>query len=304
MAEELTSTIRIEAAPEGAKPFIPGVEGTLVEFKLEPEAPVVPDTEIFTPVIKEYKPVYFPPTEKLSICINIESTGANPWDSRMICISVIDPSDAEAKPYTFFNLDEEKMCKDFIDWFESQDIEQLIAYNVSYDYRFIFAVCCKYRIQAPKFCNIELYDEMQVMQQVQRRFVPGMNKSGKLEDWTNYLFGEIKLMTFDEVLDAYSKKEYKKIISFNEDQVRKTELLYHIITYVNGEAAPPSQATLTSGTPPLAAGAAATPGSSSSAQVTSQSGYPTCKICYAEQKQVTGPGNYTCPICKTPFTVA
>ena len=300
MPEELKAEIRIEPAPEGAKPFIPEEDRAVLKFELVPEVPEeLPALEPYYPAFVPYKPIEYVAPLKADLVINIEATGANPWDSRLIVITIRDPSDAEGQPFTFFNESEEAVVRAFLEWFEGQDIERLVGYNTSYDHRFIFACALKYRIPAPKFAAVEIYDIMQVLQQVQRKFVPSMNKPGKLEDWTKYLFGEAKLMTFQEVLAAWGEKRYADIIAFNEDQVQKHLMLYRLICLVTGELAAEA-ITVTAGESTISTPASAD-GITGFPAVTkfSTSGLPICPVCLAEMHFEAGVREAVCPICKT-----
>jgi len=300
MVEELLAEIRIEPAPEGAKPFIPEEDRAVLKFELVPEVPEeLPDLEPYYPAYVPFKPVKYIAPLKADIVINIEATGARPWESRLIVITVRDPSDAEGQPFTFFNENEEAVVRAFLEWFEEQDIERLVGYNTSYDHRFIFACALKYRIPAPKFAAVEIYDIMQVLTQVQRRFVPSMNKPGKLEDWTKYLFGEAKLMTFKQVLAAWGEKRYADIIAFNEDQVQKHLILYRLISFVTGEIAA-GALTVTAGEPTLSSPTSAE-GITSFSAVTqfSTSGLPICPVCLAELHFEGGAREAVCSICRT-----
>ena len=300
MVEELTAEIRVEPAPEGAVPFIPEEDRAVLKFELVPEVPEeLPELEPYYPAFVPYKPIEYAAPLKADLIINIEATGANPWDSRLIVITIRDPSDAEGQPFTFFNELEEAVVRAFLEWFEGQDIERLVGYNTSYDHRFIFACALKYRIPAPKFAAVEIYDIMQVLTQVQRKFVPSMNKPGKLEDWTKYLFGEAKLMTFEQVLEAWGQKRYADIITFNEDQVQKHLMLYRLICLVTGELAA-GAITVTAGESALSP-VSATGRISSFPAVTqlSTSGLPICPVCLAEMHFEAGATSGVCPICKT-----
>ena len=95
MPEELKAEIRIEPAPPGAVPFIPEEDRAMLKFELVPEVPKeLPELEPYYPAFVPYKPIEYAAPLKADLVINIEATGANPWDSRLIVISIRDPSDA------------------------------------------------------------------------------------------------------------------------------------------------------------------------------------------------------------------
>jgi DNA polymerase elongation subunit (family B) len=235
MAEKSASAdIKTSVVETEESPFIPG------EKVIKAVMAKVPEEEPYYPpeVPEEYLPTYeelpfFKAEPKNNpVVLDIETTGANPWDSRIICISArsIDPA---AKIQTFFDLDEKAMVNEFLDWFRTNSFNQIIGYNVSFDHRFIFAKCCKYLIRCGIFADAELYDIMNVMQQVKQAYVYGFNKAGSLNDWAEFLLGAGKKMTIDELFKAWEDKRYEAIINYNRDDVELEYTLWLIINYVS-----------------------------------------------------------------------
>ena len=197
------------------------------------EVELVP--EEFLPPEKPYPehPVTPVPVDR-PVVIDVETTGANPWDSRIICISVKDLTLPDSEIKTFYDEDEEKMVRDFIEWYEQNAFNEVIGFLVAFDFRFIFAKCLRYIIPAPNFFNSRLYDIANILKQVKGEFVYNMNKQGSLNDWSKFLFGLEKTMTISEVFDAYKKKQIDKIIEYNRNDVLLETLIYSAIVYVKG----------------------------------------------------------------------
>jgi len=217
------------------KPFIPGQKKVSVvlqpipgeEVYYPPEAPVPEIPPGFALEIPKLMP------EAKPLVINIETTGIYPFNSRITNIGCLDPSDPD-NPVFFFDVDEEKMLKEFLSWFESRGYNQLVGYNVSFDYRFLFAKCLRYRIQVPVWPSLDLLDLAQIMQQVKQAFVFGYNKPGTLDAWTEYLFGIRPPMTQKEAMEAFEKKKYDLVRGYNEYKVVAAYSLYTLILYVEG----------------------------------------------------------------------
>lgn len=240
MAEEAPGLdIRVEKAPPGAEPFIPEADKKAVEFILEPEEPEVKEYIPFVPQRRPWRPIEFVLPEKKSLVIDIETTGIQPWKSRLICISLMDPGDPDQEIITIYEEEEERTVATFIAVLEQNGIEELIGYNLLFDYRFIYAKCLRYRIAAPILGEQKLYDVQEVMEKGRKGFVYGRNKSGRLEDWTQYLFGESKLMTPQEILQAWSEGRIEDIITYNRDDVRKTYKLWALTQLVLQTLPPP-----------------------------------------------------------------
>jgi len=234
--------IRVEKAPEGAEAFVPEDDKKAVKFILEPEAPKVSTFVPYVPPFTPWRPVEPQMPIRRSLIIDIETTGILPWESRLICISLMDPADPDLEVITIYDEEEEKTVRIFIEVLQQNGIEELIGYNLLFDYRFIFAKCLRYRIAAPILDEQKLYDIMEIMEKGRRGFVYGRNKPGRLEDWTKFLFGESKLMTNREMLQAWGEGRVDDIIKYNRDDVRKTYKLWALAQLVL-QPMPPSTET-------------------------------------------------------------
>jgi len=219
----------------------------VVEVELKPieeKPPVAPpvkkiEVELVPEEFQAYKtefpePPSVPPVVDRPIVLDIETTGPNPWDARIICISAADLTQPEAPITTFVDDDEKKMVNDFIRWYEDNGFNEIIGFLVAFDLRFIFAKCLRYLISAPQFTNSRLYDIANVLKQVKTEFVYNLNKQGSLEDWVSFLFDKHKLMTMKEVFEAYKRKEIDKIVEYNKNDVLLTTLIYAAIIFVKG----------------------------------------------------------------------
>ena len=175
-----------------------------------------------------------PPTAPKRVVIDIETTGPFPWDSRIICIVAV-AIDRPDQYVVFQNEDEETMIKEFINWFESEGFNEIIGFNISFDYRFIWSRLLRYRIPSASFVNARLYDLMQSMKQVKHEFVFTMNKPGTLEQWVEYLFGERKVMTYEEILKAWKERRIGDIIAHCKHDVELELMLWVLIKFVEGE---------------------------------------------------------------------
>jgi len=230
MAEEINAEIVYEEYTGPEEPFIPPEK--LIEFKLVP-APEEEEPELFPPKI-EYEPVKHVEPIKKTLIIDIETTGADPTKSRLVCIGVKDPNFPEAEPTVFFNdnlENEEKTVREFISWFEENGFTEIAGYNVDFDYRFIMALLLKYRIVSPTWFKTDIFDLMSFLQKGKNKYVPTHNKLNKLEEWVEYLFGKTKMMSYKELMIAIRNKEWDKIKAYNKLDVELTFLIWSLIMY-------------------------------------------------------------------------
>jgi len=228
MAGQVQSSITYEPVETNEQTWKPPEKR--VEVVLEPTADEAP---YYPPSGPNPMPVAAP-VEKKACVLNIETTGVMPFESVLISIAVADISAPENIMH-FTGQDERKVLEDFFAWFNMNAFSEIIGYNVSYDYRFIFTKAMKYGMQCPLFFDAELTDVMQIMQQVKQKFVYGYNKPGKLDEWTQYFFGWHPPLTFAQVLELWKKKELQPIAEYNMKKVEATILLYALYLYVIGE---------------------------------------------------------------------
>lgn len=233
---EISADLRKSIVETTEEPFIPGE--IALEFTLIP----VPEDEPYTPpevpinLPLPYQPREYVPVspEMVPAILDIETTGTMPFDSQLICISIIDIRDVE-NVITFAGEDERQVITDFINYFEASDINQLIGYNVSFDYRFLFAKAMFYHLAAKALHDAELMDMMNVMKQVKLEFVFGFNTPGRLEQWTEYFFGIPKLLSYEDQLKLWERRELQPIIDNNQNDARVTLMLYALYLYVKGD---------------------------------------------------------------------
>lgn len=190
---------------------------------------------VLPPYITEYQKLPKFEAAQKELIINIETTGAKPWESRLICIGVMDPNVSEPVTMNFIQETEEATLQEFIVWFESMAYDTLIGYNVSFDYRFLYVLMQKYRFEVPAWKNLKLIDLMQQQKQVKEAFVYGMNPEGKLQDWATYLFGLPEYAPQEQVLKWLEEKNIDEIANFNSDKLVKSYYLYVLGKLVDGK---------------------------------------------------------------------
>ena len=235
MAQQMKAGVTATKVQTDEPPFVPGAKR--IEVVLKP----LPGEEQFLPPAAPVTPL--PPLERIPtvppleaerpLIFDVETTGIMPFDSRIICITVVDPMMPD-EIITFVDENEEVMIKDFINYLNTHDHTQLVGYNVSFDYRFIFAKCMAYRIKCEKLVGMNLYDLMQVMKQVKTEYVFTLNKPGTLDQWTEYFFGEKEPLSTEEQLKAWKEGRISDIVESSRKGVELTLLLWALIEYVEG----------------------------------------------------------------------
>ena len=306
MVNELQAGITIEWIDTTEKPFNPQ-KTTEIFATLEPlEAE---QTTFFTP---EYTDFYNtrilpPPTTfgklpdfestKRELIINLETTSTVPWEGRIITIGVLDPNALEPQAINFIQDSELATINEFLEFFEQSPYTTLVAYNVAFDYRFIYAVAQKYRLQAKKWMDAKLSDLMTQQKQVKQAFVPGFNKAGTLEQWSTYLFGSQPYAPQKQVFKWYEEGNTEEIVNFNSDKLAKAYGLWVLNKVVEGSIpgaeilARPSTETALSNPEPISDN----PGHNAETIPVQ------CPECLQEQTMLKTDKVVECKVCKSPI---
>lgn len=190
----------------------------------------VPETEIIVPLkAVPAKPVVpaGPEVEgKKSMVFNIETLGIDPLANRIITIGYQDSMVPNENPTIIMQEDEAEMIKAFLTVLKEGEYNELIGYNLSFDYRFILMKAMYYDIDCKEFYECGLYDLMQVAQQGKQSFVYNPQKAPNLSNLSDYLFGYPKPFTDVEMMKYYETGEFDKVLEFASGQITRTMALY------------------------------------------------------------------------------
>jgi len=236
MPEELLPTIRAVAVRTKERAFQPGER--VLRFVLEPlpgEHPYFP-TELLYPEVRlpELLPISLQPPAIKSLILDIETTGIMPFNSRIICIGCLDLTTPE-EPIIFYDEDETKLLREFLDFFTLNGYTQIIGYNVAFDYRFIFTKAMRFRLSCKEFHDATLLDLCQVLKQVKLEFVFNFNRPGKLSEWSEYLLNRRKQLTLQEVLKAWEEKRIQDILLHNRNAILLIRDIYLLYLVAKGD---------------------------------------------------------------------
>jgi hypothetical protein len=227
-----TASLTTSIVETEEQPFVPG--GATISAVLQPsaaedpysapEAPanVIPEEDLLDWMTET--------TTDRPLIVNVESTGLMPFDSAISSICCMDPLDPRTF-YEFYGSDEGKIIADFWNFWTSKGFNRMVGYQVSFDFRFIFAKAMRYGLELIDFDRIALTDVMQIMQQVKEAFVYGTNKAGTLDEWANYILGMQPPFTQADVIAAYPKKDWDKIREYNKYKCTATYGLYAAATW-------------------------------------------------------------------------
>jgi len=228
MAEAIAPSITIEKYIGTEKPFDPAAVTLQFELKKIEDNLLPEDVDLKeTPAARPY--------QKRAALLDIETTGLYPWESRLICVGILDLQYPEEAPTVFVNEDEETMIKNFAAWFEAQEFEEVWAYNGIFDARFLFGVCMRYRVQAPTLFNVVWHDLMSWLKKAKEAYMEGTQKAGTLDQWGAYVLGREKTLTFEKMMEFWEKRDLEAIVRYNVNDLEMEYELWLLIMFVTGQ---------------------------------------------------------------------
>lgn len=196
------------------------------------------DVQLTSPPIVKTAPVV-KPAEKV-ICFDVEATGTNPWDYRMLVCSFWDLSKPVSEMITFADWDEEKLTRDIADYLNREKPDALVCYNNGYDQRALLTRFMYYRIPVPGWNDIKQYDMMEILKKGTTRNIYSSQRAGTEEDWLKYFYDEEKPYTIDECFEGVREGSLERFIIRNRTCVYGVGMMYLLFLYVTeGEIAGP-----------------------------------------------------------------
>jgi len=158
--------------------------------------------------------------------IDIETNG-DPWTGRIISIGIMDVNSREIT--IFYEENEEILLMHFLQFFNKNGFNHIIGFNVSYDIRFIFSKCLKYRLTANGFFKAPTTDLMVLLKKINTSF--SYNRPGQLSEWGK-LIGKNKMLKSAPVPILFQQKKMDEILAYNKNDLELTYELWKRIRLV------------------------------------------------------------------------
>lgn len=236
--EEVLAEIKIEKAPPGTVPFIPGAgERIVIEFEPEPyvRSEPVPGLESLWPQTPRYDllPDLVIPGDPW--VMDIETTGLKPHESRIICIGLKSLKDRYREPIQMMDMDEEKILVEFRRWMKALNPSQLVGWGLGFDYKFIFRKLATWRIECKELQETKFYDLADVYRRGTEHYTWTMQKMDKLADVSITLLDREKMFQHGETLEAWLAKDYEGILAHNLNDIEIIADLWLLAQHAMGE---------------------------------------------------------------------
>ena len=170
-------------------------------------------------------------TDKTILSLDVETTGTNPWEYRLIVCSVWDLNEPKANMVTFASWDEEQLTKDLFEYIASKDPDIILAFNAKFENRCFVSRSMQFRIPAPWIWSAEWHDLMYILEGGWKNGLQGSQPTGSEENWLMYFFGETKPYTIDECFEGIRQGRLDEMIIRNRTCVAGQGDIYQLYLY-------------------------------------------------------------------------
>lgn len=168
---------------------------------------------------------------KTVLSIDAETTGLNPWDYKLIVMSVWDLNEPKNTIKTFSGWDEEVLCKGLFAYIESKKPDVLLAFNAKFEQRCFTTRAMLYHLRAPWIWSCEWHDMMTMLEGGWKNGLSGTMPAGSEEDWLTFFFGESKPYSIDECFEGVRNGSLREFELRNRTCVQGQGDMYRLLMY-------------------------------------------------------------------------
>jgi hypothetical protein len=168
---------------------------------------------------------------KKVLSLDVETTGLNPWEYKLIVCSVWDLDEPKGQMRTFAGWDEEQLVKDMFEYIASKEPEVILAFNAKFECRCFVTRAMLYHIQAPWIWNVEWHDMMTMLEGGWKNGLSGTMPAGSEENWLRFFFNEVKPYTIEECFAGIRAGRLDEMIIRNRTCVQGQGDMYQLFMY-------------------------------------------------------------------------
>jgi len=159
-------------------------------------------------------------------CVLDIETNGDPWHGRLCTIAILDVKSQQVT--TFYHDKEEVLLMEFLRFFDRTKYNHMIGYNLSFDVRFIFSRCIKYRLRSHSFFKARTTDIMMILKNLNGGY--NFNRPGRLSEWSELINSSIIKSAPVPIL--YQEGKISEILEYNKRHVKITFELWQRIRFV------------------------------------------------------------------------
>ena len=168
---------------------------------------------------------------KKVLSLDVETTGINPWEYKLIVCSVWDLDEPKGDMKTFAGWDEEALVKEMFDYISSKNPEVILAFNAKFECRCFVTRAMLYHIRAPWIWSCEWHDMMAMLEGGWKNGLSGTMPAGSEENWLKFFFNEVKPYTIEECFNGIREGRLDEMIIRNRTCVQGQGDMYQLFMY-------------------------------------------------------------------------
>ena len=168
---------------------------------------------------------------KKVLSLDVETTGLNPWEYKVIVCSVWDLDEPKGSMKTFSGWEEETMIKELFDYISSKNPEVILAFNAKFECRCFITRAMLYHIRAPWIWSVEWHDMMTMLEGGWKNGLSGTMPAGSEENWLKFFFNEVKPYTIDQCFEGIRNGSLEEMIMRNRTCVQGQGDMYQLLMY-------------------------------------------------------------------------
>jgi len=159
--------------------------------------------------------------------IDVETTN-DQWTGQLVCIGILNIDSENQEIQSFTGSYEEMVLKNFLRYFNNNQFDEIIGYNLCWDIRVVLSRCMKYRLRADAIYRARCTDLMMILKGFGKGY--NYNEVGSLDMWSKFLGGPGKIKTEASIEDLYKMGRWSEIIEYN---IRDLKLTYDLWDRLN-----------------------------------------------------------------------
>ena len=165
------------------------------------------------------------------LSLDVETTGLNPWEYKMIVCSVWDLDEPKGAMKTFAGWDEEKLTTELFAYIAEKKPEVILAFNAKFECRCFVTRAMQFHLKAPWIWSVEWHDMLTMLEGGWKNGLSGTMPSGTEENWLDYFFGEKKPYNMDECFEGVREGSLERMIIRNRTCVQGQGDMYQLYQY-------------------------------------------------------------------------
>ena len=168
---------------------------------------------------------------KKVLSLDVETTGLNPWEYKLIVCSVWDLDEPKGSMRTFAGWDEEALCVEMFDYIKSKEADVILAFNAKFEARCFITRAMLYHIPAPWIWSVEWHDMLSMLEGGWKNGLSGTMPAGSEENWLQFFFGEVKPFSIEECFQGIREGRLDEMIIRNRTCVQGQGDMYQLYMF-------------------------------------------------------------------------